>query len=270
MRQALGGAEALDAVRTLSARGSRTLTSPIGSRRLTLEWFASRPDHFLEIRHDSLSGPIQTDIVYYTGFAGSRVILRTDARGLPFPETKYADDSAQAVAARERRRLTHQKQSFARLTLALFGTATIDYPLQLGYAGVAQADGKSYDVIDATGADEFRCRLYVDAATHLPAMLTWTEELPIVMTSSSTTVVKTINGRVVGDPLPPSPPPSLPEPIGSRGTGPKRWIFSDFKAQDGVNWPRKIEEEFDGRTDEIRIGGYKINPKIDMRKFDIR
>jgi hypothetical protein len=40
--------------------------------------------------------------------------------------------------------------------------------------------------------------------------------------------------------------------------------------QDGINWPRKIEEEFEGKSDEIRLGSVKINPKIDVKKFDIK
>src|SRR5512145_941900 len=56
MREALGGAAALDAVKTFSANGSRTLSSPMGTRRLGLEWFALLPEHFLEIRRDSTTG----------------------------------------------------------------------------------------------------------------------------------------------------------------------------------------------------------------------
>ena len=53
MRQAIGEA-ALDGLKTFSATGSRTLTSPNGSRRVALEWLAMVPDHFLEIRRDSV------------------------------------------------------------------------------------------------------------------------------------------------------------------------------------------------------------------------
>ena len=52
--------------------------------------------------------------------------------------------------------------------------------------------------------------------------------------------------------------------------GPIRWLFKDFKVQDGITWPRVIEEEFDGKSEEIRLGRVKINPKIDSGKFDVK
>lgn len=267
MRQALGGAAALDAVKTFSANGSRTLTSPVGTRRLGLEWFAILPDHFLEVRRDSTTGPISTDIVYYSGMAGARLIRKTDS-SLPFPEVRYADNSPQAVAARERAAVQREAQSFARLLLVLYGTSTAAYPLQFSYGGVEQADGKSYDVVDATAADGFRCRLHIDSATHLPAMLTWMEEVPHVVTTTSTSTVTTRNGQVVSQSPPNVPNPVIPQ--GNRGLAPKRWLLTNFKVQEGINWPRKIEEEFGGKSDEIRLGSVKINPRIDAKRFDIK
>lgn len=267
MREALGGAAALDAVKTFSANGSRTLSSPMGTRRLGLEWFALLPEHFLEIRRDSTTGPMATDITYYSGISGVKLIRRTDS-SLPFPEVRYTDNSPQAVAARERVAVQRQAQSFARLLLVFYGTSTTSYPLQFSYGGVAQADGKSYEVIEATAADGFHCRLHVDSATHLPAMLTWMDEVPHIVTTTSTSTVTTSNGRVVSQ-----SPPNVSSPVippGNRGLAPKRWLFTNFKVQDGIKWPRVIEEEFEGKRDEIRLGSVKINPKIDARKFDIK
>ena len=276
MREALGGAAAIDAVKTFSASGSRTMNTPVGSRRLGLEWFALRPDHFLEVRRDSPSGPIAIDIVYYNGLAGSRVIQKTDARGLSFPETKYADNSPAAIAAREQVALLRQARAYARILLVLTGTSTTAYPLRLVYAGVEQAEGKSYDVIEATGPDGSTLRLHIDATTHLPAMLTWLEDLPSVVVTTSvvttTSVVRVPSGSMppVLPPPPPSLPPSPPPATTRRGTGKSRWLFKDFKVQDGIRWPRVIEEEFDGKTEEIRLGRIKINPRIDPGKFDVK
>jgi hypothetical protein len=277
MRQALGGAAALDALKTFSARGSRTLETPAGSRRLALEWLAMLPDHFVEILSDSLPVPISIDVVSYSGLAGARAIQKIDARGLPFPETQYVDNSPEAVAARERVAVLRQARTFARLLLVLTGASTSAYPLKFSYAGTEQAEGKTYDMIDATASDGFTCRLHVDAATHLPAMLTWIEDLPSIMPPSSTSVVTTTSVvRVPSGSLPvlpppmPSAPPPAPPASTRRGTGPKRWLFSDFKVQNGITWPRVIDEEFDGRSEEIRLGSVKINPKLDARKFDIK
>ena len=281
MRQALGGAAALDGLKTFSASGSRTLTSPHGSRRVGLEWLAIVPDHFLEIRRNSSVGPLSMEYISYEGLAGSRPIHKTEVRGGPAaPETQYADNSPAAVAARERVWLMRRAQAYTRILLVLTGTSTSTYPLQFSYVGVEDAEGKKYDVIDATGPDGFSCRLHVEAATHLPAMLTWLEELPSfyttssVVTTTTTTVVRVPSGSPivppVAPPLIPAPAPPPSGPPAPRGPGPKRWLFKSFKTQDGITWPRVIEEEFDNQKDEIRLGQVKINPKIDARKFDIK
>ena len=276
MRQALGGAAALDGIKTFSANGSRTLSTPMGSRRLALEWLALLPDHFLQTERDSPTGPVAIDITYYKGLAGSRPIDKTQS-SIPFPETRYVDNSPAAIAARERARWLLHAQAYARIMLAFTGGPPSLYPLQFTYVGVEQAEGKTYDVIDAKGSDGFTCRLHVDTSTHLPAMLTWLEELPYAMTTTSvattTSVVRVPSGTAmpVSGPLPPPPTPTASQaPAAKRGVGPKRWLFNDFKAQDGVIWPRVIEEEFDGKTEEIRLGRIRINPKLDARKFDIK
>ena len=276
MRQALGGAAALDALKTFSASGSRTFPSPVGSRRVGLEWFAVLPDHFLEVRRDSPPGPVPMDLVYYDGLAGTRVIRKTNATAMPIPETKYVDNSPEAVAARERVALLRQARVYSRILLILTGTASPGYPLQLSYVGAEQAEGKSYDVIDVTGPDGLKWRLHVDAVTHLPAMLTWLDTLAVTtttttMVTTTTSVVRIPSGSpppvmpLPAPPMPPSQPPAV-----SRSTGTMRWVFSNFKAQDGITWPRVIEEEFDNWKGEIRLGNVKINPKIDARKFDIK
>ena len=278
MRQAIGGAAALDGVKTFSVGGSRTLSTPAGDRRLSLEWLAILPDHFLETTRESMAGPISSEIIYYNGIAGGRAIRKTDSRGMPMPETKYVNNSPEAIAARERMTFMRQARAYSRILLALTGSSSGVYPLQFTYAGTESAEGKSYDVIDATGPDGFTSRLHVDAVTHLPAMLTWLEELPTVVTTVSTVVTTTTVRVPAGGSPPVLPPPTLPTPspppssstTASRGSAPCRWLFKDFKVQDGIKWPRVIEEEFDGKTEEIRLGRVKINPKLEARKFDIK
>ena len=278
MRQALGGAAALDAIKSFSVTGSRTFTAPGGSRRVALEWFAILPDHFLEVRRDSPPGPVSIDFVDYDGVAGTRVIRKTKASGMEPPEPKYLDNSPQAVAARERAALLRQARVFSRILLILTGTSTPAYPLQIAYAGTEQAEGKTYDVLDVAGPDGMKWRLHVDSATHLPAMLTWLDTIPAT-TMTTTTMVATTTSVVrvpSGSPPPvmPSPapliPPSQPPPSAGPTTGTLRWLFTSFKTQDGITWPRVIEEEFHNRKDEIRLGNVKINPKIDAKKFDVK
>jgi hypothetical protein len=44
--------------------------------------------------------------------------------------------------------------------------------------------------------------------------------------------------------------------------------FGDFRRSDGLYWPRQFVEYLDGALEqEIRVRAYKINPRIDMRRF---
>lgn len=47
-----------------------------------------------------------------------------------------------------------------------------------------------------------------------------------------------------------------------------RLVPSEFKTQNGVNWPRRIQIMY-GRqvSEETRLGSYRINPRINPRRF---
>ena len=47
--------------------------------------------------------------------------------------------------------------------------------------------------------------------------------------------------------------------------------FSDFKLEDGVNWPRRMKLLVETQVrEDIRFGRFKINPKLDAKRFDIK
>ncbi len=122
MRQALGGAAALDAITTLSVRGTVRHTMGRVTKNFSTEFSFLLPDRFLEVRRDTdNSGPMPIDITYYNGFRGDTVIRRTDSN-IPMPPDPVPSTAA-AAAQRERRLLLFQKQEFARISLILFGRA---------------------------------------------------------------------------------------------------------------------------------------------------
>ena len=161
--------------------------------------------------------------------------------------------------------LMFKRQEFTRLSMALFGAPPPFYPLTFTYAGREAAEGRHFEVLDGAGPDGFTLRLHVDAATHLPAMMSWQGDQPFTMTTSSTVVTR---GNEVVSRTPETPLPQAPASL------PKveyRWLLSDYKVQDGVNWPRKIETVIPGgHGEEIRVRGVKINPKVDARRFNIK
>ena len=263
VRQALGGDAALDAIQTFSVNGHTTMRTPMGPRQTSFEWFAAFPDRFLEIRRDTGSGSNLTgfSITYYMGIRGTEPIRKVDST-IPMPPDPFQSSSPDA---NRRRWLSLNQRHLARVMVVLFGAAPSVYPLTFTHAGREQADGRTFDVLDGVAADGFSLRVHVDANTHLPAALTWKDERPLTMTTTST--VTTRGDQVVGrSPETVTTPPSPPGP-----TVDYQWLVSDYKVDKGINWPRKIEFVVPGGfSEEIRIRGIKVNPKIDARRFDIK
>ena len=267
MRTAIGGEAVLDAVQTFSVEG--TVTEMLSSFRksFSLELLAMLPDHFMTIRRDMQpGGPMPIDITYYNGFRGNELIRWTDSN-LPFPPDP-GPQTPQAIAQRRAENLLRQQRSFARLAIVLIGKSFAGYPLQFTSAGPEVLDGRPTEVVEGRSADGYVLRLHVDAATNLPALVTWEEAEPFFMTTSTSSEIVTRGGQVVsqtppvggatrGDPAP------MTRPIVTW-----RLVPSEFKTQNGVNWPRRFQVLY-GRqvSEEMRLGSYRINPKINPRRF---
>jgi len=263
MRKALGGDAALDAIHGFSASGSIAKHHDGFHKNLSLQLHALLPDHFLTIENDRDSaGPMNIDITYYRGFRGDTLIRRTDST-IPFPPDPGPQTPA-AIAQREAEWLLTRKQEFTRLALVLFGKAFDAYPLTLSYEGRETVDGQAMDAIDGKAADGFVTRLYVDAATALPAIVAWKAPPGVMVSTSSTAIMR--GGQMISQ-TPPGPLPSVDPPAGAPLLT-WRLVPSEFKAQNGVNWPRRLKVMI-GKdvVEEMRLGKLTLNPKLDPRKF---
>lgn len=270
MRTALGGDTVLDAVKTFSVSGSLNTTHGSFSKDFALELFALLPDHFLEVRRDFSSppGPVRMDIdiTYYRGFRGDVLIRRTDST-IPFPPDPGPQTPA-AIADREQRALQGNKRDFSRLAVALFGKSFAGSPFVFSFAGPETVDGQAAEVVEMRAPDGFAMRLYVNQATHLPVLIAWQAPPEVVVTTTSTSTTTLRGGQVM------SQTPPLFDPLGSLPATPPdvtwRLVLSDFKVQDGLNWPRRLKVMMGAQVKEDRrLGKFKINPKIDARTFNI-
>jgi hypothetical protein len=73
--------------------------------------------------------------------------------------------------------------------------------------------------------------------------------------------VETVRGGQVVGRTPPLLPPAGDPTIG-RALVERRLYFSDFKIEDGLNWPHRLKEVVDGEVvTETRLGKYKTNPR---------
>ncbi len=168
-------------------------------------------------------------------------IFKIDARGVNFKPPPGANSPSPEVLAGA---AVRRRQEFARFSLVLFGKSIDGYPLEFAYVGREDAAGSSYDVIEATDSNRVSMRLHVDADTHLPALLTFPGEKLL-------TVVQP--GEIASGPL------ELVE---------RKWLLSEYRKEDGITWPRRLEELVGGDVvEDIRFRRVKLNPKVDARKF---
>jgi hypothetical protein len=234
MRRALGGDTVLEGIKTFTVRGDVSRTRGPAAHSMSYELLALLPDHYMTIEHDVTSaGPADIDITYFNGFAGNTLIQRIDSNiALPVASEPQAPDSS---AQEEGRRL--QRRQFGLLTLALLGRSLDSYPWTLVTNGTNNLNGRPVEYVEARGPDRFTARLHVEASTHLPIMIAWDGDAPG-------------SGR--------------PNVAG-------RLEFSDFKREDGVNWPHRMKRVTQTQTlEDIRLGRFKINPRLDAARFSVK
>jgi hypothetical protein len=261
MRQALGGDAAIAAVQAFSVDGMETRTIADHSASSNVEFTCVMPDRCVKVRR--VPDPFGGETIETYGFNGD-VHIRRRASSIPYPPDPFANETPDQKAARARRAVLASKHEFARLVIGMLGAAAFD-PSDVSYGGREPFDGKTADVLLLHAADGSDARLFVDVATRLPLMISWIGLPEIVFTTSSTQVVR--QGQVVRS------SPDTPFPAGDATAGvtkvERRVYFSEYRAQNGVHWPRRLKEVVAGRVVvDTTLNKFKINPKIDPKRFD--
>ncbi len=193
VRKALGGEQKIAGVKGLSLRADyrRELSAgPGGGGSMTFVMMggggaagtSQQATGKIEIDLDLPDRYLRTDIgsaafamTRTEGFEGSRPFLEVvpNSPGMNIRIDNPAADPARAKAA-----LKRSQTDLARLYLGLTGGTEPWFAATYSYGGQAESpDGKA-DIIDVSGPDDFKARLFVDAETHLPLMLTYMEPEP--------------------------------------------------------------------------------------------
>jgi hypothetical protein len=233
------------------------------------------------------------------GFEAARPFLEVvpNTPGMNIRIDNPASDPARAKAA-----LKRSQSDLARLYLGLTGSTQPGFAATYSYGGQAESpDGKA-DIIDVSGPDDFKARLFVDVETHLPLMLTYMEPEPrtVIRTMTrdgasgrggSATPIVVPGGAThpagaapaTGAPGGTSPMPGLtPEQQAeiekqrkeAEATPPKlveyRLFFSDYRKVDGVSLPHRIARGTGVKTtEEWDITSYKVNPAFKSDRFKV-
>jgi hypothetical protein len=316
-REALGGDKKLDAVKSLAIEGRSLRITPAGtSTESDFEVAIELPDKYM--RRDAVVNMGNMSIYRNSGFNGEGLINATDAppqlagggnvvmmvrqtgpggtvtigpngttvSGTPAtPEQQEAARRAQVLVA---------KQDFARIALGMFAKSPSAYPLDIAYAGQAEAPEGKADVIEVKGEGDFAARLFIDASTHLPLMLSWMAKEPMNMVRRATdgpgggTTVTLGGGAVAASGATAAQAPranmtpeerdqmlkqleaQAKEAEAKRKVVEYRLFYSDFRTVDGIKLPHKLQRSIDGKpTEEVTFDKVKVNGKIDASKFTV-
>ncbi len=304
MKAALGGADKVAGVKSMTAVGRTLRTSPTGNTTENeFELAMELPNKYMMrsvlanlgnmsvYRNAGFNGDGLINVIDQPpslGGGGGMVMVRAAGSGgaggaAPTPEQQ---------AESNRRLLMSQKHDFARLVLGLFGSSYEGFPVQFSYAGEAEAaDGKAF-VIDVKGDGDFAGRLFVDSASHLPLMFSWMAPEPMVMTQTmrgggpgggqtvqmgggaSFTTSGSAGGRQMTEEeqkkMMADAEAARRQAEANRKTVEYRLFYSDYKTVNGVKLPHTIRRSVDGKpTEEMTFESIKLNPKIDAKKFEV-
>ncbi len=311
-RAAMGGKK-LEAVTAISGSGRVLRTGPDGTTRENeFELSLQLPDKYL--MRSVMMAMGNMSIYRNSGFNGSQLIEEIDrppnlSGGNVVIRMRGPGDSAidpakmtpEQKAEFDRMRVQANQKEFTRLSLGMFAASLPAYPVTFTFAGQAESpDGKA-DVIEVKGEGGFEARLFIDAQSHLPLMLNWTDKEPLVIRMQTgpgdaaagggaqrqfttttgggggTSVQQFSAGGSGGKQMSKEDQDKmtkqLEEARKEAESKPRRMVefrvyYGDYKAVGGAILPHRIQRSMDGKTtEEMVFDTLKINPKIDAKTF---
>jgi hypothetical protein len=273
-RKALGGAERLDAVERLEAKGKSARA--VGSNILegNFEFQIERPDKFRRKESISMGGSGGIDITQLlngadvkeeTAFVGGGDFDDFDGggggrggRGRGGPGNLSGllggvavDPNADPETQKAAQRMSAASE-LARLSMAWLLTTTEP----VAWIGTAESPDGSADVLEFTTPDGVATRLLVDSKSRMPLMLSWTGVATQLQFGGRGGRGGRGGNRGGGQAAVPSGPTTL------------QMYLSDYKNVSGIRMPHLIQRGANGETtEELVVRNYRINPSFDAGTF---
>jgi hypothetical protein len=299
VRKALGGEQKLASIKGLSLRadyrremsagplgagggGGATFIMMTGPAGAAPQHGSAQATGKIEIDVDLPDKYLRSD-VGSSGFA----MTRTEGfeAGRPFlevvgnsPGMRVQADPPAADPTRAKNALKRSNTELARLMLGFVGGTQPGFPVTYAYGGQAESpDGKAH-VVDITGPEDFKARLFVDVETHLPLMLSFVEPEPRMITRMMTSEGgprPASGGSGARVELTPEQRAEIDKQRAAAEATPQKMIeyrlfFSDYRNVDGVSLPHKIARGTGSKTtEEWEVTSYKVNPTFKADRFKV-
>jgi hypothetical protein len=295
-RKALGGEQKLSALKALSLRGTyrremgapapggggqmMIMTGPGGGGAPQMggevEIDAVFPDKFIKV--DTQTG--FATITRTEGFDGDRPLLAVHSNS---PHVRIMADNPSADPERAKTAVERARGELARLLLGMLAGTQPGFPVTYSYVGPAESpDGKA-EAIDVKGPAGFAARLFIDAESHLPLMLTYMAPEPRVMTRMAGPGPARGGAGAPRDGARVRPFAELPAEERERIEKERqaieaqpaklieyRLFFSDYREVGGLSLPHRIVRgTASATTEEWEIKSYKVNPSIKADRFTV-
>jgi hypothetical protein len=271
-RTALGGEAALNAVTSFTVSGTLNVSIDAGrTATSSVAVYSQLPDKFVRIRRQDFTNPVGSfTLTEYRGFSGDEGIQEIVAPGAPFPvvmpggRVGAVPTTPEEIAKARQKAIYAAKHPCIEFVVPLFaGFALKDFSLEPSVA--LSAGNTAEDVVEFKGPDGFVWRLFLSRSSHLPVRMTWMAKPRVIATTTSRTVVSS-GGQVKSS----EGPTSLPTGDPSAGLADVEWqvALADYKVADGLNWPHRMTTSYGGlKIEDLQLGKFKINPKIDPAVF---
>jgi hypothetical protein len=159
------------------------------------------------------------------------------------------------------------RTDFLRTALALLPGSGATSGLAFSYVGKAESPDGQADVLEAKGEGEFAARLFVDAGSHLPIMITYMDR------DMSRMVRMVTQQRPQGETEEQRRARFEEERKRREAEGPPpmveySWFLADYKKVDGVQLPHRFTlQTGDKPSQEWEIKKYKVNPTLEADQF---
>ena len=281
-RKAIGGSK-LDAIKSLTLQaaaqrnvGNFQINSDV---EVALEW----PDKYM--KSESSSGGMMA-MANTSGFNGDRplksaapagiapggaMVIRMGPGGPIASGEKPAPEQQQQI---DRQMVRSSRQEITRLMLGWFAMPHPSVAAQYTYGGEAEsADGKAH-VIDVKGADGFAARLFIDASTALPLMLTYQGPQPRMVTAGGPRRPGGEGPRPLTEEDRKKAQADAEKQLQELQNQPPTLVeyalyFDDWRDVDGIKFPHAFRRAMAGvTTEEWTISKVKLNARVDPKKFE--